>query len=127
MASVPKCSGKDPYCPVPVNQVAQRIIKMTVIQSLKPAENRARYFSVLRRSVKTSAAPPAMHADNPLLPPEIDDLSNQLHRSFQGFPLKIVIPRFSDADDPGVVAGFMHLTWNGCQGNVCNSRRSTNY
>lgn len=86
---------------------------MTVIQSLKPAENRARYFSVLRRSVKTSAAPPAMHADNPLLPPEIDDLSNQLHRSFQGFPLKIVIPRFSDADDPGVVAGFMHLTWNG--------------
>lgn len=86
---------------------------MTVIQSLKPAENRARYFGVLRRSIKTNAAPPAMHADNPLLPPEIDDSPNQLHRSFQGFPLKIVIPRFSDAEDPGVVEGFLHLTWDG--------------
>ena len=86
---------------------------MTVIQSLKPAENRARYFSVLRRSVKTNAAPPAMHADNLLLPNETDDFPNQLHSSFQGFPLKIVIPRFSEAEDPGAVAGFLHLTWDG--------------
>ncbi|MFJ4543308.1 hypothetical protein ACIP1X_06885 [Pseudomonas sp. NPDC088885] len=86
---------------------------MTVIQSLKPAENRARYFGVLRRSVKPNAAPPAMHADNPLMDDEIDDAPNQLHSRFQGFPLRILIPRFSEADDPGAVQGFLHLTLDG--------------
>jgi hypothetical protein len=44
---------------------------------------------------------------------EADDAPNQLHSSFQGFPLKVQISRFAEADDPNAVQGFLELEWDG--------------
>lgn len=86
---------------------------MTSIHSLTPAQNRERFFGVRFRSPKAAALPPELHPDNPLLADEADDAPNQLHSSFQGFPLKVQIPRFAEADDPNGVQGFLDLMWDG--------------
>lgn len=86
---------------------------MTSFRSLTPVQNRERFFGVRFRSQKADALPPELHPDNPLLPDEPDDAPNQLHSSFQGFPLKVQIPRFSEADDPLVIPGFIELKWDG--------------
>ncbi|CAI8828451.1 hypothetical protein [Pseudomonas sp. IT-P395] len=86
---------------------------MTSFHSLTPAQNRERFFGVRFRSPKAAALPPTLHPDNPLLDDETDDSPNQLHSSFQGFPLKVQIPRFAEADDPNDVQGFLELMWDG--------------
>lgn len=86
---------------------------MTSIHLLTPAQNRERFFGVRFRSPKAAALPPELHPDNPLLPDEADDAPNQLHSRFQGFPLKVQIPRFAEADDPNGVQGFLELMWDG--------------
>ncbi|WP_262382665.1 hypothetical protein [Pseudomonas mandelii] len=86
---------------------------MTSFKPLDPAQNRARYL-VVRQSMPTEdAAPPYLHADNPLLPDTADDLPNQLHSSLQGAQLKVLIPRFAQAGDENAIPGFLNLTWNG--------------
>jgi hypothetical protein len=86
---------------------------MTSFHSLTPAQNRERFFGVRFRSPKAAALPPTLHPDNPLLDDETDDSPNQLHSSFQGFPLKVQIARFAEADDPNGVQGFLELMWDG--------------
>lgn len=86
---------------------------MTSIHSLTPAQNRERFFGVRFRSPKAAALAPELHPDNPLLADEADDAPNQLHSRFQGFPLKVQIPRFAEADDPNGVQGFLILMWDG--------------
>lgn len=86
---------------------------MTSFQLLTPAQNRERFFGVRFRSPKAAASPPELHPDNPLLPNEPDDALNQLHSSFQGFPLKVQISRFAEADDPNAIQGFLELSWDG--------------
>ncbi|WP_228759377.1 hypothetical protein [Pseudomonas neuropathica] len=86
---------------------------MTSFHSLTPAQNRERFFGVRFRSPKAAALPPKLHPDNPLLDDEADDSPNQLHSSFQGFPLKVQIPRFAEANDPNDVQGYLELMWNG--------------
>ena len=86
---------------------------MTSFHSLTPAQNRERFFGVRFRSPKAAALPPTLHPDNPLLDDETDDSPNQLHSSFQGFPLKVQIARFAEADDPNGVQGFLELKWDG--------------
>jgi hypothetical protein len=85
---------------------------MTSLYSLTPEQNRERFAGVRFRRPKAAALPPRLHRDNPLLPDEVDDTPNQLHSSFQGFPLKVQISRFSEADDPNAVQGFLELTWD---------------
>ncbi|MGE1177805.1 hypothetical protein [Pseudomonas sp. BW7P1] len=86
---------------------------MTSFISLTPAQNRERFFGVRRRILKVAAEPPELHSDNPLLADKPDDDINQLHSSFQGFELKVLIPRFAEAGDPSGIQGFLQLTWDG--------------
>lgn len=86
---------------------------MTSFHSLTPAQNRERFSGVRFRRPKAAALPPQLHPDNPLLPDEADDAPNQLHSKFQGFALKVQIPRFAEADDPNGVQGFLELMWDG--------------
>ncbi|WP_205891541.1 hypothetical protein [Pseudomonas syringae] len=86
---------------------------MTIFKPLSPAENRARYLKVRQKMAVVDLAPPELHADNPLLADEADDLPNQLHSSLQGAELKVWIPRFPKADDPNSVPGYLQLTWKG--------------
>ncbi|MCP1475048.1 hypothetical protein ABIA54_000861 [Pseudomonas sp. EB276 TE3739] len=86
---------------------------MTSLYSLTPEQNRERFSGVRFRRPKAAALPPRLHPDNPLLPDEADDAPNQLHSSFQGFPLKVQIMRFAEADDPNAVQGFLELMWDG--------------
>lgn len=86
---------------------------MTSFHSLTPAQNRERFSNVRFRRPKAVALPPKLHPDNPLLADETDDAPNQLHSSFQGFPLKVQIPRFAEADDPNAVQGYLQLMWDG--------------
>ncbi|WP_174376942.1 MULTISPECIES: hypothetical protein [Pseudomonas] len=85
---------------------------MTIFKPLSPAENRARYLRVRQSMAVADLEPPKLHADNPLLGDEADDLPNQLHSSLRGAALKVVIPRFPKADDPNSVPGFLRLTWD---------------
>lgn len=86
---------------------------MTSFHSLTPTQNRERFFGVRLRSPKAPADPIVLHSDNPLLLDEVDDAPNQLHSVYQGFPLKVQVPRFAKADDPGAIQGFLRLVWDG--------------
>ncbi|VVN48768.1 hypothetical protein PS619_06130 [Pseudomonas fluorescens] len=87
---------------------------MTVYKKLTPAQqSRLDYQKIRLAAPKMDAFPPEIHPDNPLLPDQPGDGKNQVHRSIQGLPLKINIPRFSEAGATPSVDGFIELTWNG--------------
>ncbi|MBY8933101.1 hypothetical protein [Pseudomonas fluorescens] len=87
---------------------------MTVYKKLTPAQqSRLDYQKIRLAAPKMDAFPPEIHPDNPLLPDQPGDGKNQVHRSIQGLPLKINIPRFSEADATPAVDGYIELMWNG--------------
>lgn len=88
---------------------------MNNVIKLTPVQSRERYLSILRNSPKAEFKPPVLDDDNPLLPDEVDDEPNQLHKKYQGFALKVNVLRFEGADDDPPVDGFIRLSWDGTQ------------
>ncbi|UDI94362.1 hypothetical protein [Pseudomonas sp. IAC-BECa141] len=86
---------------------------MKNVIKLTPVQSRERYLSILRNSPKAGYEAPELDDDNPLLPDEMDDEPNQLHKQYQGFALKVNVLRFDGSDDDPPVDGFIDLTWNG--------------
>ncbi|WP_169429339.1 hypothetical protein [Pseudomonas fluorescens] len=86
---------------------------MNNVIKLTPVQSRERYLSILRNSPKAEFEAPVLDDDNPLLPDEVDDDPNQLHKQYQGFALKVTVLRFDGADDDPPVDGYINLTWDG--------------
>lgn len=81
---------------------------------LTPAEqSRVDYLKVRRAVTKADAPVIKVHPDNPFLSDTSDDEANQIPLSQQGKPFKCLVPRPAEADDPKMIPGFIHLTFDG--------------
>lgn len=76
-------------------------------------EARAAYRSLRQNQPKADPAKPVFHVDNPLLPDNPDDETDQLPLRFHGRILKIQVNQFDT--DPGVEQGLVQLLWNGAE------------
>jgi hypothetical protein len=87
---------------------------MASLRSLTPAEQSRVNYVKVRNAVKRLDSPVIrVHPDNAFLDDEPDDAINQIPLRQQGKTFKCLVDRPDQAGDPGLIPGFIELTFNG--------------